>query len=116
MNEFKSALLGNASGWVFVALVYFALFGACLSLLLQTTSRDVASAATPAHFSWNFFFADNWKRILTSLMLIYAALRFAPELFGVDISNFWSLIIGFANDKIAQVIKDKTSLLGQKKQ
>jgi hypothetical protein len=99
-----------------LALLLFALLAATLSILLQTTSRDVYSNNTPRHFDWIFFIADNWKRALTSLLLICIALRFAPELFGVEISEFWALVIGFGNDKIAQILKDKTNLLGQKKQ
>jgi hypothetical protein len=114
MRQFITALLGSIPLPVFVGLLFFALFGAVLSLLLQTTSRDVKSEASPVHFSWSFFFLDNWKRIVTTLMLIYVALRFAPDLMGIEISNFWALIIGFGNDKIAQFLKDKTNLLGQK--
>jgi hypothetical protein len=116
MKEFFSLLLGNQTGVYFLALIFFALLGAGISLLLQTTARDVVSPATPKHFSWVFFWIDNWKRIVLSLLLIYVALRFAPDLFGVTINEFWALAIGFANDKIAQALKDKTGFLGQKKQ
>jgi hypothetical protein len=115
MKEFTSALLGGQTPSLFFALMFFALLGALLSLLLQTTNRDVYSNSTPRHFSWVFFITDNWKRALTGLLLIYVSLRFAPELFGWQISNFWAIVIGLGNDKIAQVIKDKTNLLGQKK-
>lgn len=115
MKEFISTLLGGQTAGVFFALFFYALLGALISSLLQTTGRDVNSIATPKHFSWQFFFSDNWKRYLTGFLLIYVSLRFGPELFSVDITTFWALVIGLGNDKIAQIIKDKTNLLGQKK-
>lgn len=115
MKEFTSTLLGGQSSSVFFALVFFALLGALLSLLLQTTNRDIWSSNTPKIFSWQFFLSDNWKRIVTGAILIYISLRFAPELFGWEITNFYALVIGFGNDKLAQIVKDKTNLLGQKK-
>lgn len=115
MNEFTSTLLGGQTAGAFFALFFYALLGALVSSLLQTTGRDVNSSATPKHFSWTFFLADNWKRYLTGLLLIYICLRFGPELFDVEITTFWALAIGLCNDKIAQIVKDKTNLLGQKK-
>ena len=115
MNEIKLSLLGSQSCAAFAALVFFALIGLALSGLLQTTKRNVTSAATPVQFSWKFFLRDNWRRWLTAALLIYVALRFTPELFGMQISTFWALAIGFSLDKVAQFIKDKTGLLGQKK-
>lgn len=115
MENFINAILGTTTPSTFAVLFFFALFGAILSLLLQTTSREVKSPGSPIHFSWSFFIEDNWKRFLTGIMLIFVALRFTPELFGVEINEFWALAIGFLNDKLAQVIKDKTNILGKKK-
>jgi hypothetical protein len=115
MKEFLDTLLGGQTAAHFFGLLFFAFFGALLSLLLQTTVRDIKSPESPIHFSWGFLFFDNWKRILTGVMLILLALRFTSELFGVTITEFWAVVIGFGNDKIAQVVKDKTNFLGQKK-
>lgn len=115
MKYFIQTLLGGQPAEAFFALAFFALLGAALSMLLQTTGRDVFSQATPKVFSWQFFLSDNWKRIIAGIILIYISLRFAPELFGLSITNFLALVIGFGNDKLAQILKDKTNLLGQKK-
>lgn len=114
MKNFISVLLGNQSPAVFTAMLFYALLTAFLSLLLHSTTRSVDSSRTPIHFSWNFFFLDNVKRIVTSLVLIYLALRFTPELFGIELTPFWACVIGFSNDKLAQVLKDKTNILTQK--
>jgi ABC-type methionine transport system permease subunit len=114
MKEFTSILLGDQPAVMFFALLFYALMGAFLGLLLQTTTRHVNSQRTPYYFSWQFLLSDNVKRIVAGLILIYVALRFTPELFGVNITPFWAIVIGLANDKIAEVLKNKTNLLGKK--
>lgn len=114
MKEFINILLGQQPLVNFLALVFFALLGAALSLLLQASNRNPNSDTSPLHFSWTFFFSDNAKRIVAGVILIFIALRFTPELFGVDVNAFWALVIGFTNDKIAQILKDKTNILGSK--
>jgi hypothetical protein len=115
MKDFTATLLGNQSASAFAALVFFALLGALLSMLLHTTRRDVLHSATPIRFSWRFFIQDNWKRAITSLILIYLALRFTPEIFGIEVNEFWAIAIGLCNDKLAELIKNKTNILGSKK-
>lgn len=110
----KASLLGTLSPSQFVALFFLAIIGAVLSMLLQTTNRNISSDQTPKHFSWSFFMQDNWKRIVTALLLIYVSLRFAPEILGINITEFVALGIGFSLDKIAQLLKDKTNIFGQK--
>lgn len=111
IETFLTYILGNQTPTQFCALLFFALLAAALSLLLQTTKRDIDSENTPLHFSWQFLWQDNIKRIVTSLILIYVAIRFTPQLFGVEISDFWAFVIGFINDKLAQFIKDKAGAL-----
>ncbi len=115
MKEFISTLLGGQTAGAFAALLFFALLGALISLLFHTTKRDPVSSSTPIRFSWIFFIQDNWKRALTSFLLIYVFLRFTPELIGVQLNEFWAIAIGLCNDQLAQVIKNKTNILGQKK-
>lgn len=115
MKQFISTLLGGQTASAFAALLFFALLGAAISMLLHTTKRDPNSTATPIRFSWLFFIEDNWKRAITSLLLIYVALRFTPDIIGVTINEFWAIAIGLCNDKLAELIKDKTNILGSKK-
>lgn len=114
MKEFTSILLGDQSAATFFAMLFFSLLGAFLSLLLQANTRKVLSEKSPYHFSWNFLFSDNARRLLAGFILILIALRFTKDLFGIEINAFWALAIGVVNDKIAEVLKTKTNLLGQK--
>jgi hypothetical protein len=115
MKTFITALLGDQSAPLFFSNFFFALIGVALMLLIHSTERNLDSNRTPTEFSWSFFLSDNWKRLVAGLIMIFVSLRFAPELFGVEISPFWAFAIGMLNDKLAQVIKDKTNILGQKK-
>jgi hypothetical protein len=115
MKEFLKIVLGTDDGVTFFALFFFALLGALLSVLLQSTQRDPKSNLSPVHFSWLFFLRDNAKRFITGMILIYVFLRFTTDLTGLTLTNFIALVIGFGNDKLAQILKDKTNLLGQKK-
>jgi len=113
MKEFITLALGTDSIVAFLGLAFFAFVGVLLSLLIQTTKRDVQSESTPFEFSWKFLMSDNVKRFLAGLILIYVSLRFTPELFGVDINAFWAFVIGFGSDKIAEILKTKTNILGK---
>jgi ABC-type methionine transport system permease subunit len=113
MKQFLAMLLGDQQPLPFASLVFYALVGAFVSILLQANHRDPRSIRSPVHFSWSFLLSDNVKRIVTGLILIVLALRFTKQIFGLDINDFWALAIGLANDKIAQFLKDKTNILGK---
>jgi hypothetical protein len=95
----------------FFTLFFWVGIGIFMSLLLHTTGRDVMSENTPIRFSWQFFWKDNIKRIFVSFMLIYITLRFTPSILGIKVTDYVAFAIGFINDKLAQIIKDKTSML-----
>jgi ABC-type Fe3+ transport system permease subunit len=113
-QEIFKALLGSQELSQFFASFIFALIGIALMLLLHSTSRSLHSKRSPVNFKWSFFLLDNWKRIAAGVIMIFIALRFTPELFGVQLTSFWAFAIGCINDKIAEVIKNKTNLLGSK--
>lgn len=104
-------LLGSNDLSTFLVTFFFALIGVALSLLWHTTSRDIRSTDTPFAFSWSFLLSDNIKRIITGVILIYIAIRFYPDLFGKPVTEYLAFGIGLGLDKIAEVIKNKTTIL-----
>ncbi|MES2004349.1 MAG: hypothetical protein V4450_07495 [Bacteroidota bacterium] len=104
-------LIGSNDLSSFAAAFFFALIGVALSLLLQTTKRDINASGTPFHFSWSFFLADNIKRIAAGLILIYIAIRFYPELFGKPINEYLAFVVGVGLDKVAELIKNASGIL-----
>lgn len=114
MNNFYNVLTGKTEPDVFMGFCFFAILGIALSLLWHTTERDVNSSRTPSKFNWIFMLQDNVKRILASVITVYACLRFTPEILSVQLNDFWAFAIGLGFDKLAEFIKNKTSLLDVK--
>lgn len=112
MKQFLTLLLGDMQPVFFALYLFYALFGAFVSLLLQANHRDPQSVKSPVRFSWRFLLSDNVRRLVLGFCLILIALRFTEPLFGIKINEFWAIAIGLANDKIAQIIKEKTNILG----
>ena len=115
MKQFLQLVIGTDDIISFGGLVFFAGLGVLLGLLLGSTKRDIGSENTPFEFSWKFLWSDNVKRIVASIILIFVALRFTPELFGVHITNFWAFAIGLGSDQLAGFVKSKTNLLNTRK-
>lgn len=114
MSPFWQTILGsNAPGLLGGAFV-FALLGHALVLLGGTTLRDPSSPQSPSKFSLKYLLADNAKRIVYVLLLIVAALRFMPDLFGMPLTAFSGFLVGAGLDTIALVLKQKTKLLDPK--
>ncbi|MEP7375522.1 MAG: hypothetical protein ABI675_19410 [Chitinophagaceae bacterium] len=113
-EQFYNIVTGQTPAYLFVGFIFFAVIGIALSLLWQTNKRDVSSPHTPEKFSFWFMMRDNAKRLSATILTVYIALRFTPEIFNVQLTNFWSLCIGLGLDKIAEIVKSKTSLLDVK--
>jgi hypothetical protein len=95
---------------IFLGFCFFATLGIALSLLWHATRRNVNEKTTPVQFNFWFMLRDNWKRIISSVILVYIALRFAPEIINRDLTEFWAFCIGVGFDKISELIKTKTSI------
>jgi hypothetical protein len=113
LKEYLTLIFGGASPAYIAAAWTFAVLGVLLSLRLHIISRDVPSARTPIRWSWRFFFLDNTKRLLTTLALIFIALRFCQDLIGIQLTMWFSFVIGLGLDKIAQFLKNQ-NILGSK--
>src|ERR1035437_5488196 len=113
-QTFNSQLIQNLIGPTslvdYVSSCIFALIGVFISLMLHASKRDVNSTATPVQFSFSFLLKDNYKRILTGIVMVLICLRFLKELTGLDLNMFYALAIGICNDKIVQIIKLKTNI------
>lgn len=107
MKEFLQMVFGTGNAAQIAATLLYAYVGAFVSLLYQSTKRDPLSKFSPVHFSLSFLWCDNSKRILRSIILIFICVRFAKEIFGIDITLYFSFIIGFSLDKLSQIIKQK---------
>lgn len=117
--EFLRDIIGVGGVQHFFSLMLFALIGATINLLNNVSKRDKASTATPVKFSFWFLIADNWKRCVSSFLLVYLFVRFMPLLLpsqfydaiNGDIEFLVAIIIGFSFDKLSEFLKDKAKIL-----
>lgn len=105
-QQFLQNFLGTTDVAYFTSALVFALLGALISLLIQTSNRDKNSMRTPYKFSWGFMIADNWQRVLLNILLILITVRFCQELTGKKLSLFVALTIGITYDKILELLRN----------
>jgi hypothetical protein len=107
MKEFLHLVIGTDNWPMYFAEWFFAIAGIVVSLLIGVANRKPLSETSPVHFSFSFFWSDNFRRIMTTVILVFLTLRFANELIGVDISLWGSLGIGLVHDSLAGILKKK---------
>lgn len=110
MENFISNILGPLSLADYAAGMIFAMLGAIISLRLQANTRDRLSENTPFKFSWRFLFLDNLQRLIFGFITTFIAFRFAPEILKTDLSMFVAFLVGFAFDKVLELIKKAENL------
>lgn len=109
-------LLGTKTVQDFLLIIFFACIGIAIISLISTTDRNLERDRTPKVFRWKIFFLDNWKRFTLSLLLIYVSIRFCYTIFSIELTEFAALSIGMSLDGLSQFLKNKTNILGSKKQ
>lgn len=110
MENFILNMLGPLSLADYVAGMIFALLGVIISLRLDANTRDRLSPRTPSKFSWRFLILDNLQRLITGFIITFVSFRFAPEILKTDFSMFAAFMVGFAFDKIIELIKRAENL------
>ena len=112
MKDFLISLLGANDPHNFASAFAWAIIAAGVSLLIQALTRKPMAPGSPVDHSWRFLWFDNVKRILLSLLLIILTLRFAPNVIGVELSDWAGACIGLAHDRLAMLLK-KRGVLGK---
>lgn len=107
MKNFLFGLLGASGPIDFTHAFVWALVGIAISLLLGVAKRDPTSTTSPVSFSWKHMLLDNARRIVLTLLLVIACVRFTPELFGKPLSAFAGFCIGLGFDQLAALLKKK---------
>ena len=91
---------------VFGFLIFF-IIGYLIYALDETSGRDRLSIRTPKKFSFKFWFGDNWRRYLVTILTTYIFFRFYIEFTGHPLSYFECVMIGMIGDGIGKKIKTK---------
>jgi len=112
MNEFFKIIFGDLTFIQLFGYLWFFIIGYIIYGLTETTGRDVQSPATPKKWSWKFWFFDNWRRYLTTILCTYILFRFYTEISGHPFSNIDAVSLGMIGDGVAATIKTRVKALG----
>lgn len=104
--DFWHVLIGNGSAGAFLGFAVIAFICAGVSVLIESTNRDLASKNTPVKFSWAFLMADNVKRFVANTLLIPIAVRLIYQYVPPEAMLLLSCGIGFGVDRLALMAKN----------
>ena len=112
MGEFFKIIFGDYAGVQLLGYLFFFIVGYLIYGLTEVTGRDVQSAATPKKWNWKFWFFDNWRRYLTTILCTFILFRFYSELSGHPFGNFDAVSLGLIGDGIAATVKKRVKSIG----
>jgi len=100
INQVIAELLGSFTAAFYITYFIFVLVGVLISLRLQAFTRDKSSKNTPFKFSFTFLLQDNLLRIVSSMAIVFVAIRFGSELFQKEPTYLGALLMGISFDQI----------------
>ena len=112
MSELFKVIFGNVTSVQLFGYVWFFIIGYLIYGLNETGSRDVYSKNTPVQWSWKFWFKDNWRRYLVTILCTYVLYMFNTSLSGNEFSNFDAVSLGLIGDGIGATLKNRTQVIG----
>lgn len=112
MSEFFHIILGDFTGVQLLGYLWFFIIGYIIFGLTEATGRDIQSPKTPEKWSWKFWFHDNWRRYLTTIMCTYVLFRFYTEVSGHPFGNFDAIALGLIGDGVAATMKQRVKMIG----
>lgn len=108
MDEIFKIIFGENYTWLqLFGYLWFFIIGYVIYGLTEAGSRDVASPNTPVKWNWKFWFHDNWRRYLTTILCSYVLFRFYNQVSGHPFGYMDAVGIGLIGDGIAAVLKKK---------
>lgn len=107
MNEFLKIIFGEFTVIQLLGYMWFFIIGYIVYGLTEATGRKVENPATPIKWSWKFWFLDNWRRYLTTIMCTYILFRFYTEISGHAFGYFDAVSLGLIGDGIAATLKER---------
>jgi hypothetical protein len=112
MGEFFKTVFGEYTTIQLLGYLWFFFIGYVIYFLIEASGRDIYSKATPVKWSWKFWFFDNWRRYLATILCTYVLFRFYIEINGHPFDNFDAVQIGLLGDGIAATVKKRIGGIG----
>jgi len=112
MNEIIKTIFGDYTGNQLFGYAWYFIIGYIIYGLTETSGRDMNSTNTPKKWSWHFWFHDNWRRYLTTILCSYVLFKFYTGFTGHSFEEIDSLELGLIGDGIAATLKKRNNLIG----
>ena len=113
INELFQIMFGEGVTMIVMfGYMWFFIIGYFIYGLTETSGRDKESRKTPKKWSWRFWFRDNWRRYLTTVLCTYILFRFYTEISGHPFGNFDAVTLGLLGDGISATLKKRVKGLG----
>lgn len=101
----KVLTAGYTGGELLVFFIFF-LLGAAISALTDGLARSQSSDRTPEGWSWRFWLKDNWKRILRTLLIVYAEFILYTEITGNPLTIVTCITFGMIGDGASVLLRE----------
>jgi hypothetical protein len=111
MNEIFKHIFGDYTGVQLFGFLWFFIVGYVIYGLTEITNRNIQSNNTPLKWNWKFWFKDNWRRYLTTILCTYVLFRFYIELSGHSFGDFDAVILGLIGDGVAAILKKRIGII-----
>lgn len=112
MGEIFKIVFGEFTLIQMFGYIWFFIVGYIIYGLTETSGRDINSTSTPINWSWKFWFHDNWRRYLTTILCTYILFRFYTEISGHEFGYFDAVSLGLIGDGVAATIKNRVKSIG----
>jgi hypothetical protein len=110
-EELFKLMFGEFTTAQLLGYLWFFLIGYIIYGLSEVTGRDIDNPKTPREWSWKFWFLDNWRRYLTTILCTYVFFRFYNEISGHPFGIFDALVLGITGDSVSVIIKKRIKSL-----
>lgn len=111
MEEIILRIFGGYTMVDVVVFGWFIVIGFVINAWDETSLRDKKSKKTPRKWSWKFWFNDNWRRYIVSILSTYIFFRFYVEFVGHEITEIEAFMIGLIGDNIGSTAKERINMV-----
>lgn len=119
MSEIFEVIFGVYTWVQIFGFSWFFGIGYLIYGLNEASERDKLGTRTPKKWKWNFWYKDNWRRYLVSILTTYVFFRFYVEFVGHEFTYFEAVMLGIIGDgagakakrKIKKVQADRIKLM-----
>lgn len=114
MKDFLITFLGGMTTTLFFAYWLWAFIGMVFHLFIDILRRKKTSPYSPHEWDWGYWWADNRRKIIVSLVALPFAVLFGKSISGAEMNIYLAFCAGYLIDNFLDVLKQKEILKGCK--